>query len=151
MEDRGHLRTKPRSGAAIQLGDGETADPTLPAFLARPAGAPVYHGFRVLTDVTVDGFTLGVISGYADGPSDDGDAFVIAEDDGRAGLVWATGDALTIESISEPEPERFGVFAVTFEEPMVDADAARRNLAAIAPVLREHWAAWRAELDAAGE
>ena len=32
-----------------------SASPTEPAFVARPSGAPVYHGFRVLEDVTVEG------------------------------------------------------------------------------------------------
>jgi hypothetical protein len=151
MEDRGHLRSKPRRAGAISTGAGAATDPTLPAFLARPAGAPVYHGFRVLTDIVEDGFTLGVISGYDDGDSDGGDAFVIAPDDARAGLVWDVGAALTVELISEAEPERFGVFAVTFTEPMVDAAAARRNLAAIAPALRAQWRRWHAEGFAPGD
>jgi hypothetical protein len=41
--------------------------PTQPAFVARPEGAPVYHGFVVLDDVTVDGFTLGKITDWEAG------------------------------------------------------------------------------------
>jgi len=37
----------------------KSASPTEPAFIAPPEGAPVYHGFVVLDDVAVDGFTLG--------------------------------------------------------------------------------------------
>jgi hypothetical protein len=54
-----------------------------PAFIARPAGAPVYHGFVVLEDVVVDGFTLGTITNFELKPADDGDAFVIAPDGSR--------------------------------------------------------------------
>ena len=66
----------------------QSASPTEPAFVARPEGAPVYHGFVVLDDVTADGFTLGKITDFEAEPCDEGDAFVIAPDGSRAGLVW---------------------------------------------------------------
>ena len=66
----------------------QSASPTEPAFIARPEGAPVYYGFVVLHDVTVDGFTLGKITDFEAEPCDEGDAFVIAPDGGRAGLGW---------------------------------------------------------------
>jgi hypothetical protein len=56
------------------------------AFIARPAGAPVYHGFAVLLDVAVAGFTFGKISDFDLEPCDPGDAFVVAPDNSRAGL-----------------------------------------------------------------
>ena len=34
----------------------ESGSRTEPAFIARPAGAPVYHGFEVLSDVVVGEF-----------------------------------------------------------------------------------------------
>ena len=63
-----------------------------PAFIARPDGAPVYYGFIVLDDVSVDGFTLGKITDFEADPCDEGDAFVIAPDGSRAGLVWEVSD-----------------------------------------------------------
>jgi hypothetical protein len=42
----------------------KSASPTDPAFIAPPEGAPVYHGFVVLDDVAVDGFTLGNITDF---------------------------------------------------------------------------------------
>jgi hypothetical protein len=42
----------------------KSASPTEPAFVARPEGASVYHGFVVLDDVTGDGFTLGQITDW---------------------------------------------------------------------------------------
>jgi hypothetical protein len=36
----------------------QSADPGLPAFLARPQGAPVYYGFPVLDGAEADGFRL---------------------------------------------------------------------------------------------
>ena len=32
----------------------KSASRTEPAFIARPAGAPVYYGFQILSDVVVD-------------------------------------------------------------------------------------------------
>ena len=65
-----------------------SASPTKPAFIAPPAGAPAYHGFDILDDVTVDGFTLGKITDFEAAECDEGDAFVLAPDGSRAGLVW---------------------------------------------------------------
>jgi hypothetical protein len=42
----------------------KSASADLPAFLAKPPGAPVYHGFKILEDVNLDGFTLGIISDF---------------------------------------------------------------------------------------
>jgi hypothetical protein len=47
--------------------NAKRASPTEPAFVARPEGAPVYHGFVVLDHVTVDGFTLGKITDWEAG------------------------------------------------------------------------------------
>lgn len=67
-----------------------SASPTEPAFIARPDGAPVYHGFVILEDVAVGGFTLGKITDWEAEPCATGDAFVIAPDGSRAGLVWGS-------------------------------------------------------------
>jgi hypothetical protein len=66
--------------------NARSASPTEPAFIARPEGAPVYHGFQALPDVVVEGFTFGKITDFEAGPCDVGDAFVIAPDGSRAGL-----------------------------------------------------------------
>jgi hypothetical protein len=65
-----------------------SASPTEPAFVAPPKGAPVYHGFVVLEDVSVEGFTFGAITDFEAESCDAGDAFVVAPDGSRAGLVW---------------------------------------------------------------
>jgi hypothetical protein len=56
----------------------QAASQTEPAFVARPPGAPVYHGFPILGDVVVDGFTLGKITDFESEPCTEGDAFVVA-------------------------------------------------------------------------
>ena len=118
--------------------DAETADPSKPGVLAPPAGAPAYHGFTVLPDVVVDGFTLGVVT--AMGPADRGDAFVIAPDGSRAGLAWELGAADgRVYSAAPPEERRWGVFRVVFARPMASEEDARENPRAIVPALREAW------------
>jgi hypothetical protein len=115
----------------------------LPGFLAKPSGAQVYHGFRVLEDVVVDGFTLGVITDFEAEPAADGDAFVIAPDNSRAGLVWEVSNAGTFEPVCAETDDRWGVWAVSFPLPMTSRDNARSNLAAIIPRLKPIWEAWR--------
>jgi hypothetical protein len=124
--------------------DATSAETSLPAFIARPDDAPVYHGFPVLDDVEVDGFKLGVITDIDPEQGDTGDAFVVAPDNSRAGLVWEVADEPYFEQVSPPEPTRWGVWGVGFMRPMCTQDDARRNLAAILPELRLRWEAWRA-------
>lgn len=64
--------------------EAASADPSLPAFPAKPPGAAAYHGFRQL-DVEVDGFRWGMITDFLAEPDTDGDAFVVAPDGSRAG------------------------------------------------------------------
>ena len=82
-----------------------SADPTLPAFLARPEGSPVYHGFPIL-DSNFEGWKFGTISGYSsDSPAEWGDAFVVAPDGRRAGIVWAL-DTDEFYQITAPDEHR---------------------------------------------
>lgn len=67
----------------------DSASTDIPGFLAKPSGAPVYHGFRLLNDVVVDGFVLRVVTDFEADQATEGDAFVVAPDNSRAGLVWA--------------------------------------------------------------
>jgi hypothetical protein len=110
--------------------------------LARPEGTPVYHGFPVVEGVEVDGFRLGMITDFESSP-EDGDAFVVAPDGNRAGLVWCVGDAAVLEEVCPLETSRWGVWAVTFPEAMKTKDAMQRNLAAVLPHLKEKWLRWK--------
>lgn len=120
-----------------------SASPTEPAFIARPAGAPVYHGFPMLPEVVVDGFTFGMITDFEAEPSQEGDAFLVAPDNSRAGLVWEVADQVSVSEILPPEPDRWGVWAVSFPFPMNSRENARRNLELILPPLKEKWNEWR--------
>ena len=132
-----------RDGLPLSLDpDAAGSDARVPAFLARSQQAPVYHGFAVLEGVEVDGFRLGTISAL--GPDDCGDAFVVAPDGSRAGLVWEVGDSREVREVSGFEPERWGVWAGEFARPMSSNDDAQRNLEDVLPALRAKWEAWRA-------
>jgi hypothetical protein len=117
--------------------------PDLPAFAAPPPGSPVYHGHPVLRDVTVEGFTFGTITDFEVQADEAGDAFVVAPDGSRAGLVWEVTDNPYFEEEYPFDSERWGVWAVGFPHPMRNRADARRNLASIVDRLREQWFRWR--------
>ena len=124
-----------------------SADPELPAFLAKPEGAPVYHGFPVVAESEVDGWRLGMITAFGV----EGDGFVIAPDGTRAGLVWAAEGASHLDEqhpeyfdeVRGPESGRWGVFAVGVRLPLRGPDDARAYLAALLPRLQPIWEARR--------
>lgn len=69
-----------------------SASTELPAFLARPADSPAYHGFPILDGSVLDGFVFGVITEPNGAtPASWGDANVVAPNGSRAGIVWSAG------------------------------------------------------------
>jgi hypothetical protein len=121
----------------------ESARASEPAFLSRPKGAPVYYAFEILHDVVADGFVFGAITDFERQPSKEGDAFVIAPDNGRAGLVWTVSREPEFEQICPAAEDRWGVWAVTFPFEMTSRENAGGNLEAILPELRPKWEQWR--------
>jgi hypothetical protein len=123
----------------------ESADPTKPAFLARPAGTPVYHGFPVLEDVEVDGFKLGMITDWEVEASEWGDAFLVAADDSRCGLIWEfTSKPYVSDEPRVPADETcWGVWNVGFPQPMDSRANARLNVSYVLGELRPRWEMWR--------
>jgi len=117
--------------------------PGQPAFASRPAGAPVYHGFPVLDDVEIDGFRLGMITDWEATETDVGDAFLVAPDGSRAGLVWEVGDHFYVTECLAVTPDRWGVWNVGFTRPMRSREAARANLADVLEVLLPAWQQWK--------
>jgi len=120
----------------------ESSTPGVPPFVARPPGAPVYHGFVTLDDVVVDGFVLGKITDFEAAPCDTGDGFVIAPDNSRAGLVWEVSDQSYFETVCPYSFDRWGVWAVVFPYPMTSRENARRNLKSVLPLLKPKWREW---------
>jgi hypothetical protein len=125
----------------------KSASPTKPAFIAPPEGAPVYYGFVVVGDVNVEGFTLGKITDWEAEHCDEGDAFVIAPDGSRAGLVWEVCDPPYFQEVRRIEIVRWGVWGVGFRLPMNSRENARRNLESILPELKLRWAEWKSRFN----
>jgi hypothetical protein len=121
----------------------KSASKSLPAFLARPSHAPAYHGFRVLSDVAVDGFTFGAITDFETQESNEGDAFVVAPDNSRAGLVWEISNKQVFTEVCPMTVNRWGVWEVSFPFEMTSRENARMNLEDILPKLKPKWEQWR--------
>jgi hypothetical protein len=121
----------------------ESADPSLPAFLARPAGAPVYHGFPLLDESrTDDGWCFGTISD-PDCPEGRnwGDAYVVAPDNTRAGLIWHVGPP-ELEISLDPGADRWGVYTIGIAGEVHSQAELVEQLRAWLPELRRRHAAW---------
>lgn len=72
-----------------------------------------------------------------------GDAFVVAPDNSRCGLVWDVGgDDAEFKEVFAPDTNHWGVWAVNFEWPMTSRESARKNLNAITEELKLRWTAW---------
>jgi hypothetical protein len=130
-------------GLPIKQDPEASSASNLPAFIDPLAGAPLYHGFALWKDVRVEGFTFGVITDFEETETDWGDAFVVAPDNSRAGLVWSISNTPSLDQVMPPGQRRWGVWGVSFDAPMKTKEDARRNLAKIVPQLNEQWTQWR--------
>ena len=84
-----------------------------------------------------------MISDWESETADWGDAFVIAPDDSRAGLMWEIGSTPSAVNTYGLEPERWGVWHAVFQHDMKTREDARMNLADALPYLRPAWEEWR--------
>lgn len=92
----------------------QSASADLPAFLSRPADAPVYHGFTVVEESRIGGWVFGTISDYEDPAGCEwGDAFVVAPDGTRAGIVWQV-DCFEPQVVCPPDKDRWGVYGFAY-------------------------------------
>ena len=120
-----------------------SADPTLPAFLARPEGSPVYTGFPVIEGSEVDGFRLGMITDFEAKPGTMGDAFVVAPDNSRAGPVWESEvDEPYCNEVGPPDATRWCLGGRGSRT--IAKSTRRADLRQLLPELRPRWEAWRA-------
>lgn len=124
--------------------EARSSDPDAPAFIAKPVGAPVYYGFPIVPGSDVDGFQFGMITDFEAQPDKTGDAFVVAPDGSRAGLVWESEvDEPYISAVLAPDSRRWGVWAVGVPLPLRRRADARSFLAALLPELRARWEKWK--------
>ena len=129
-------------GQRVRVDDAaESALPDLPAFLAPPNNAPAYHGFPLLVGSKIEGFEFGTITEpNGEEPASWGDAFIVAPDGSRAGIVWqASGDPTPV--LCAPSPGRWGVYAFRFTEPVRSEQDLIRNLHSVLPELKAYYSA----------
>jgi hypothetical protein len=120
-----------------------SASDEVPGFLAPPKGAPVYYGFPILEDVQAEGFRFGMITNFEAKNTNEGDAFVVAPDDSRAGLVWDIGSNPNLEEVCPLEAYRWDVWAVSLPNPMTSRENVKKNLEVILPALKQKWQEWQ--------
>jgi hypothetical protein len=142
-------RNDERKKSGTPTGRPLAVDPTAassskhePGFIARPPDAPVYHGFQILDDVAIEGFKFGKITDFDAEPCEYGDAFVVAPDYSRAGLVWEVSDEYSFREVCPLERTRWGVWGVAFAQTMTSHENVRRNLQSILPELKKRWQEW---------
>jgi hypothetical protein len=131
---------RPRRLALDPQAESATSD--RPAFFTPPPGAPVYYGFPLVPEAVIDGFQLGMITDFLGEPDSTGDAYVVAPDGSRAGLVWESDTEPYFNEVLAPTDNRWGVWAVGLPLPMTTRDEARSYLAGLLPELRPRWEAW---------
>jgi hypothetical protein len=103
----------------------------------------VYYGFPILDEAEVEGFHFGMITDFIVSPDTAGDAFVVAPDGARCGLVWeAEVEHAYFEQVLAPEEGRWGVWAVGLPLPLGTVEDARRYLKALLPDLKPRWESW---------
>jgi hypothetical protein len=118
-----------------------STDPDLPAFLARPSNAAAYHGFPLLENSEQDGFVFGTITEpKGSGPIECGDAFVVAPNGSRAGIVWQIGEGEP-EVVLEPSERRWGVYSFYFKGPISSEAELVAHLRSIVPSLKAYYRA----------
>jgi hypothetical protein len=121
-----------------------SADPDKPAFMSPPPGAKPYHGFFLIPETAIDGFTFGAITDFLHkdtaGGCTWGDGFVEAPDGTRAGIVWEVSDQVTHSTVVEPDDERWGVFRFTVLRPVNSVDDLRENFASMLPTIKVFYA-----------
>ena len=132
------VMSEPPKSKKLKLdGSAMSASRELPAFLARPKGAPVYHGFPIVAETMTDGWCFGTITEYEspDG-CNYGDAFVVTPDGSRAGLVWEVGNGEPAE-ILKPDDSRWGVYAIYFPKVIRTTDDLVTCFRAVLPQLQK--------------
>lgn len=116
-----------------------SANPDLPAFIARPEGAPVYYGFSLIEETRTDGWCFGAITGFEDPNGCEwGDGFVIAPDGARAGIVWEVGEH-EMQVIAAPDQGRWGVYAVWFPRRVKTVEDLVFNFRRVLPDLQRNY------------
>jgi hypothetical protein len=99
----------------------------------------VYHGFQILSGVAADGFTFGKITDFETAPCDYG----MRLSSRQTIVVPGWFGKSNFQEVHPLEPERWGVWGVTFPYAIKSHDHVRKNLESILPELKKRWEEWR--------
>ncbi len=105
---------------------------------------PAYHSFPVIPGSEKEGFSFGRIT-HPRRDSTWGDAFVVAPDGSRAGVIWRVGTSSEPCVSVEPDADRWGVYSVEFPVAAQNLQQLVRNLQRYLPHWKELFAAARQE------
>ena len=120
-----------------------TADPGARSDDPETVG-PIYHGFVIVPETCTDGWCLGAITDFEDPKGcSGGDAFVVAPDGSRADLLWDVGSE-PMQEILPPDPDRWGVYAISFPHVTRTVDDLVAAFRAVLPQLQAKHAQVRA-------
>lgn len=105
-----------------------------------------YFGSSVVPGVDVDGWRLGLYTGPdldSDDPVDAGDAYLVAPDGRRCGIVWSIQQPTFFVILLGDQGDRFGVFEVACEHGPTTTPEARLFVRDLLPHVRPLWEARR--------
>jgi hypothetical protein len=142
VRPRKHPMPTPIDGQVARVDpEAESEDDELPAFIAAPKGAPAYYGFPILEGSEKDGFRFGAITDpRGDTPKNWGDAYVVAPNGSRAGIVWQAG-AGEPSVVNPPSEGRWGVYGFHFSAPIQSDQDLIQCLHAVLPDLKAFYEA----------
>jgi hypothetical protein len=99
-----------------------------------------YETWPVIEEATTDGWRFGTAMSFVG--KQWGDAFVEAPDGSRAGLVWVVGES-PLATLLPAEPDRWGVYRVSFPRAMASVQDLVANFASVLPQLKSAYEAVR--------
>jgi hypothetical protein len=106
-----------------------------------PDTETAYASFPVIEGACCAGFRLGLITESYGTSASWGDAFVVAPDGSRAGLVWEVAEVPYFTRVSPATDNRWGVFGVGVPVGPTSTETARRSLESLVASLQAAWLA----------
>lgn len=99
----------------------------------------IYFEIPVLPGVELEGWRLGLYTNSIDVDATAGDAYLVAPDGRRCGLVWRIAQPSWFVSLIGPNEHRFGTFEVACAHGPTSTHEARRFIAELLPDVRREW------------
>ena len=115
----------------------------LPAFLSPPKESKPYHGFPLIKEINIDGFTYGAITDFLENDSKEGctsgDGYVEAPDGSRAGIAWEKGKKFSYSQMLDSDRERWGVYYFSIPFGIKNLKDMRKVFSLMVPILKKFY------------